>query len=258
VEFARELHDDRVLIQSLATLCDVCYFAGEPDRGLPLGQEAVERARQLGNDVLLAASLTSYLLAGDLIDPARSELLYAEAIACTERSGHQLINSFLHNNAGVHALRVGDVPAARAHLEQAGKAMEAIGATSHHVLVNLGWVLREEGDPDGARARFAAGLRLSRRNGERSGLAYSTVGLACVAADLGDPRQAAELHGVAQAFLDGTGEPWQDPEAGYRLDSVRQVRTCLGEEEFERAYAHGMTLSLDQALDLALGRIRSA
>ena len=258
VEFARQLHDDRVLIQSLATLCDVCYFAGEPDRGLPFGKEAVERARQLGDDVMLATSLAAYLLAGDVIDPARSERLYAEAIACTERSGHQLISSFLHNNASVHALRAGDTPAARAHLEQADKAMAAIGATSHHVLVNLGWVLRQEGDPDGARARFDAGLRLSRRDGERSGLAYCTLGLACVAADLGDPHQAAELHGVAQAFLDRTGEAWQDPEAGYRRDSLHQVRTCLGEEQCERAYAHGMTLGLGQALDLALGRSRSA
>jgi predicted ATPase/class 3 adenylate cyclase len=258
VEFARQLRDDRVLIRSLAALCDVYYFAGEPDRGRPLGQEAVERARQLGDDVLLAASLTAYLLASDLIDPARSELLFAEAIACTERSGHHLINSYLHNNASVHALRVGNLPAARAHLEHADKAMAAIGATSHHVLVNLGWVLRQEGDPDGARARFAAGLRLSRRSGERSGLAYSTLGLACVAADLGDPHQAAGLHGVAQALLDQIGEPWQDPEAGYRQDSLHQVRACLGEEQCERAYADGMTLSLDQALDLALGRARSA
>jgi predicted ATPase/class 3 adenylate cyclase len=258
VEFARQLDDDRVLIRSLATLCDVYYFAGEPGRGRPLGEEAVQRARQLGDDVLLAASLTAYLLASDLIDPARSERLFAEAIACTERSGHHLINSYLHNNASVHALRIGDVPAARTHLEQADKAMAAIGATSHHVLVNLGWVLRQEGDPDGARARFAAGLRLSRRNGEPSGLAYSTLGLACVAADLGDPRQAAELHGVAQALLDRTGEAWQDPEAGYRQDSLHQVRTSLGEEQHERACARGRTLSLDQALDLALGRARSA
>ena len=257
VEFARQLHDDRVLIQSLATLCDVYYFAGEPDRGLPLGQEAVERARQLGDDVLLAASLTAYLLVSDLIDPAGSERLYAEAIACTERSGHQLLNSFLHNNASVRALRAGDMPAARAHLEQADTAMAAIGATSHHVLVNLGWVLRQEGDSDGARARFDAGLRLSRRDGERSGLAYCTLGLACVAADLGDPHQAAELHGVAQAFLDRTGEAWQDPEAGYRQDSLHQVRTSVGEEQCERAYAHGTTLSLGQALDLALGRARA-
>jgi hypothetical protein len=36
------------------------------------------------------------------------------------------------------------------------------------------------------------------------------------------------------------------------------VRTTLGEEQFERAYAKGKMLSLDQALDLASGRTRPA
>ena len=73
-----------------------------------------------------------------------------------------------------------------------------------------------------------------------------------------DPQRAAELHGVAQAFLQRTGEQWQDPEARYRDDSLHQVRTSLGEEQAGRAYGKGMTLSLDQALDLALGRGHSA
>jgi hypothetical protein len=34
------------------------------------------------------------------------------------------------------------------------------------------------------------------------------------------------------------------------------VRAALGEEQFELLYARGMTLGLDQALDLALGRSR--
>jgi hypothetical protein len=63
---------------------------------------------------------------------------------------------------------------------------------------------------------------------------------------------------VAQVFLDRTGESWQEPEASYRQDSLRQVHTSLGSEQYERAYAQGMALSLDQALDLALGRARSA
>ena len=58
----------------------------------------------------------------------------------------------LHNNAGVHALRAGDIPAARAHLEQAAEADAGDRRATPHVPINLGWVLRQEGDPDGARA----------------------------------------------------------------------------------------------------------
>jgi hypothetical protein len=99
---------------------------------------------------------------------------------------------------------------------------------------------------------------LTRHNGERAALAYAALGLACVTADLADWGRAAELHGIAQALIERTGEPWQEPEVVYRLDSLGTVRTSLGEEQFERAYASGMALSLDQALDLALDTARNA
>ena len=125
VQAARQLDDERLLSQSLGVLCGAYVFAGEPETGRPFGQESVERARRLGDDVLLALSLLGYLLTTTRPGP-----LYAEAIACTERSGdhHQL---HLPPNAGEAALEAGDLPAARAHLgdEQLERAY-AQGMTS--------------------------------------------------------------------------------------------------------------------------------
>jgi predicted ATPase/class 3 adenylate cyclase/Tfp pilus assembly protein PilF len=249
VEVARQLGDDRLLISALASLCGAYYFAGEPERGLPPGQESVERARRLGDDVLLAVSLRGYL---QTVDPAQSGQLFTEAIACTERSGDHLTNSILHNNAGFHALSAGDVPAARAHLEAAAQADQAIGQEHVFVSLNLGLVLRAEGDPDRARSTFEAALRISRRNGDNIGMAYAILGLACLAGDAGDWDRAAALHGVAQALLDRTGVQWAELEARDRQDSLDQARAHVGDEQLERAYAQGMALSLKEAIDLAL------
>ena len=257
VAAARRLGDERLLIDSLAPLCGNYCLAGQPEKGLPLGQESLERARRLGDDVLLGGSLLMFLLSADLIGPARAERLYAEAIACTERSGDQLIAYLLRNNAGVHALRAGDLPAARSHLEHAARAARAIGEESSSVPVNLGWVLRQDGDPDSARPMFEAALRISRRNGDRPDMACACLGLACLAADRGDWPRAGMLHGVAQAFLGPTGEAWQNPEARYRRESLGQLHARLGNEQADRAYAEGMALSLDQALDLAIGTART-
>ena len=255
VTLARQLHTNRLLIESLAALSSFCFLVGEPERGLSPGQEAVERARQLGDDVLLGESLTPYLLYGDFIDPANAGSLLSEAIACTQRSGDHLFASFLTNNAGMLALRAGDVPAARAYVQQATQAMRAIGNEEDpHLSVNLGLILRQDNDPDAARSSFEAGLRMSRRSGDRFGIAYASLGLACLAADTGGWHRAAVLHGIAQAFLDRTGQPWQEPEARYRQDSLDQVRGHLGHEQFERAYASGMTLRSAEALDLAAGK----
>jgi predicted ATPase/class 3 adenylate cyclase len=257
VAAARRLGDERLLIDSLAPLCGNYCLAGQPDKGLPLGQESLERARRLGDDVLLGESLLMFLLSADLLGPARAEQLFAEAIACTERSGDQLIAYLLRNNAGVHALRAGDLPAARTHLEHAAQAAREIGEESSAVPVNLGWVLRQDGDPDGARPMFEAGLRIGRRNGDRPDMACACLGLACLAADRGGWYRAGMLHGVAQGLLDTTGEAWQDPEARYRRESLGQLRARLGDEQADRAYAEGMALSLDKALDLALRTART-
>jgi len=253
VAFARQQRDDQLLSDSLMILSSTYLFAGEPERGFPLAEESVQHARRLGDDVLLGGSLMVYLMFSERIGPARYEQLLAEAIACTERSGDLFAACLLHNNAGSHALRAGHIPAARAHLEQAAQATQEIGLTSHFVSTNLAWVLREEGDLPGAQSRFEKALRVSRRNGDRSGLAYASLGLACLTADAGDWYRAGQLHGIAQVFLGRTGESWQEPDARYRHDSLHKVRSALGEEQSERAYTHGKALSLDQALDLALG-----
>jgi len=256
VEVARGLGDDRLLITALAELCSTHFFAGEPDMGLPFGQESVQRARPLGDDVLLAASLLLYLQA---VGPAaQSGQLFGEAIACTERSGDHLTNSWLHNDAGYVALAAGDIPAARAHLDASAHAGQQIGFENTAVPENLGLVLRAEGDPDGARSAFGASLRISRRNGDNSGMAYAILGLACLAGDAGDWERAAVLHGAAQVLGDRAGSGWQEIEARIRRDSVAQVRAHLGDERLERAYAQGMALSLEKALDLALGKAGSA
>ena len=259
VTLARQLDTSRLLIESLAALSSFCFLAGEPERGLSSGQEAVERARQLGDDVLLGESLTAYLLCGDFTDLAHAGPLLSEALACTQRSGDHLYASFLTNNAAMLALRAGDIPAARAYLQQAAQALRAIGNEEDpHLSVNLGLILRQDNDLDAARSSFEAGLRMSRRNGDRFGIAYASLGLACLAADTGGWHRAAVLHGIAQAFLDRTGQPWQEPEARYRQDSLDQVRGRLGHEQFERAYASGMTLRSAEALDLAAGKSRPA
>jgi hypothetical protein len=130
--------------------------------------------------------------------------------------------------------------------------MPVISEKSHHVQVNLGWVARLENDPADAASRFRAGLWQSRRTGERMGLAYASLGLACTAADLGDWQRAAELHGVAQSFLDRLTEPWQDLENGYRRDSMAKARAVLGGDEFDRAYSRGSGLSFDDAFSVAM------
>ncbi len=104
---------------------------------------------------------------------------------------------------------------------------------------------------------FETALQMGRRKGDRVGLAYASLGLACLAADLRDWQQASELHSAAQAFLNQGGLPWQQLEERYRQQSLGEVRSHLGDEQFDRTFARATALSYDDALDLALGKLRT-
>jgi predicted ATPase/class 3 adenylate cyclase len=252
VEIARSLRDERLLVRSLGMRAAVYYFAGQSEVGLPYGQEALDRARELGDDVLLGESLLLHLLCRQALDPTSTAALYAEGLACTRRSGDRFVRFMLRNNAGCMALDLSDVAAARAHLDQARQIAREIGCDTHHVDLNLGWVHREEGDSQAAASLFRAALRAARRHGDRSGTAYALLGFACTVVDQSDWRRGALLLGHAQALRDSTGTPWLSPEVRYCQVSVDRARAQLGDEEFERAYAEGRDQPPEEALDLAL------
>jgi predicted ATPase/class 3 adenylate cyclase/DNA-binding CsgD family transcriptional regulator len=253
VELARQLGDDRLLTDALSMLSAVYYFAGEPDHGLPLAWEALDHARQLDDHDLLDWSFLICSLYSDFIESAQFEQLVAEAIACTERSGNYFLSSYVHNNAAVQALTAGDLPAARVHLNQAAQGAKTVGHENPTVALNFGWVLREEGDLQGAWSSFESGFRICRKTGEQSTIAYVSLGLACLAADLRDWHRAAMLHGVAQAYLDRSGGEWEGLEGRYRQDSLAQVRAEAGDDLFCQAYATGIELSDDERLQLTFG-----
>jgi hypothetical protein len=72
----------------------------------------------------------------------------------------------------------------------------------------------------------------------------------------GDWHRAGELHGAAQALLERTGRRREEPEACYRQESLAKVRAQLGHEQFDRVYAQGSTLNLEEAIDV-IWRARS-
>jgi hypothetical protein len=126
-----------------------------------------------------------------------------------------------------------------------------IGMADWQVKDQLGFTLLIEGDPEGALSMYQEGLRISRRNGDRFGLAYSSLGLACALAELTQWRWAAELHGAADAFRDQTGQPWLSWYGPYQQSNIDKVRTHLGDREFEHVYARARALSFDDAVRLA-------
>lgn len=252
IQLARQLDDEVLLTWSEMLLATTWWFGGERERGDSMLQDCLERARRFDDDDLLCECMLLSIIASQQLDPARTEALYAEGLAYIERRGDLLFAHDLHHHVAVDAVQDGDLVAARAHLEQAAQAGLVIGAARHYVNIAVGFLLREEGHGGSARSMLEDSLRLARRAGDRFHIAFAYLGLAFLAGDTGESQRAAELHGVAQAFVDQLGIPWVRFER-LRQASIDAIRASLGENEFRHAYEKGRALSFDAAFDLALG-----
>ena len=252
VQIGRELDDAPLLVSALRVLAYTYWFGGEPEPGYALAIESVERARALGDDVLLGESLIVCLACTRTVDPPATDAVLREALTCLQRTNDLFMSAVLRNNASVDALHAGDISAAREHLERAADAYEAMGVASFNLRGNLGMVLREEGSLDAARELVEDGLRMSRRAGDRYGLGYSILCLALIAGDENEWGRAAELHGAAQSLLDQIGQPWLVLYyAAVRETSVDAARAALGDNLFQRLYDRGYRLTSDEAIRLA-------
>jgi hypothetical protein len=88
--------------------------------------------------------------------------------------------------------------------------------------------------------------------------------LACCATKAGDYLRAAQLTGAYDALHADVVETatnaygWTPFRERTRDDNRARLRQALGAGEFERAYSAGSALSYEEAVDVALGRIRSS
>jgi hypothetical protein len=87
--------------------------------------------------------------------------------------------------------------------------------------------------------------------------------LACCATGLGNYPLAAKLTGALDAWAGHINDlvpdkayKWSPLEQKMQDDNRERLHRALGEAEFERVYIEGSGLSVDEAADLALGRIR--
>ncbi len=254
LEIAREVGAPEPMIEALHACCAMAAFSGDNATGLELGKEGVRRARQFGNDTLLALVLSMCLLCTYYVEPERSGELFSEAVALVRSGRDWYLTSILYNNAANTALIRDDIPAARAHLEEARRAEREAGLEVGHHRINFGWVLREQGDRDAAQALFEVSLREGRRGGDPQVVAFSVLALACLAGDRERWHDATVLHGMAEALFEQIARPVLEPEARYRSQSIERVANHLG-KEFGSVFAEGKGRGPAEALDVALGKV---
>jgi predicted ATPase/DNA-binding XRE family transcriptional regulator len=223
-------------------------------------------ARQLIEDAILLAreqddKLAMVLALGLLLHLARSQGNYAEArrvldkvlVLSRELGLKGLIAGQLHT-LGFMALAEGDYRRARELCEESLRMAREIGDA-----FNTGWALRNlallahyEQDDIEAIAVYRECLAMFRTVGQPLGIAMTLLGLVQSMGTHWPPETAAQLLSAATARSQEVAEAQMDQFDRRIFDQlIADTHARLGDAAFERAWAAGQALSLEQVTALA-------
>ncbi len=251
----RELGDKWGLAFSLGHLGVVARLRGDYEKARALHEESLALRRQLGDRRNIATALNSLgVVARHLGDYRHAETLLEESLDLFRELGDKPSIAATLCNLGFVEYHRGDDGRAAALLqeslvlfrEQEDKLNSAVA------LCNLGFVAFHQGDYNRAAALHRESLGMYLELGNESGIADCLAGQARVAAAREQAELAARLLGAAEALRKAKGMPLPPSDrADYERD-VAATRAHLSADAFAASWAHGQTMSLEEAIREAM------
>lgn len=252
---ARAAGDDHLVADVLDVRAFVLLRRGRQAAALPLIELGLGLARRLEDPHLTARLLAVRAYAVDVGgDHAGAVRDAAESLRLYRQVGDLRQVGTMAGNLGYAELSMGDLDTARSHLLEALDIARAL--TDHYGVVyetyNLGLAEYLGGSRSAAEAMFAESLDLARRARMKASTAYALIGLAMVGSKA-EMSRSARLHGAADEILSVLGESVEPLEGGLRDLDCQRLRSAMGTEAFDAAYAAGRSMGAEEIIALALG-----
>jgi predicted ATPase/class 3 adenylate cyclase len=148
----------------------------------------------------------------------------------------------------------GNHQAARPYFEEGLKAFQKLRHKNFENVMRseLGHITRLSGDLTQAREIYQQTIKRWQDLGHRSAIANQLESFAFISIAEEEPQLAAKLFGAAEALREKIGSPMAKYEEGEYNQSVTQLRAMLQEAEFNALWAEGRSMTMEQAIQLAL------
>jgi tetratricopeptide (TPR) repeat protein len=238
----------------------MAYMQGDYEAVARYSAELLELSREVEDALCAAYGWCGLgLVAMDRKDFGGATSCFEEALALVRSAGEEGVAPVVRIWLGTVALIQGDhdraVPMFEEGLAQARKRGDRLG--TYNALYNLAQVALSRGDHALATRMLEEGVALSEQIGDQANLSYFLEGLAVVAGMEGDAEHPARLLGAAERLLEEAGTSvynYYKPDRSLYDRTTASVRSRLGEEGFEEAWAEGRAMTFEQAVEYALGR----
>jgi predicted ATPase/class 3 adenylate cyclase len=236
--------------KGLTGAAGIAYWQNDYGAAQAWYAEAEEIIRGLDDPVWLADALyNSGTVAGLMEDMATVTAKLDEGLAIGRRERDDGIISTFLGAMGYMAFMGDDLVRARELLDETLAAAERGGerrpiAMGHHM---VGQVARLEGRFDDAAEHYRQALRFGHELGDAASLTEPLQGLAAVAIATGETERGVRLLGANDAIRErlGGGPP---PEWLRLGDPLAEARLQLEQEAYDRAWAAGQSMTVDDAV----------
>jgi predicted ATPase/DNA-binding XRE family transcriptional regulator len=255
LDIKRALGDRWGIASTLGNLGALLQDQGEYAAAQRLHEESLAIRRELGDQGGVALALynrgLALLLQGEL-DAA--EACYAECLGLYETLGDRLGIANVLNNMGEVARARDDLAEARRLYEESLELSRGLGdlAGAANALGNLGSVLHRMGRSREAAMLLRQSLRQRHAANDQRGIAECLAGLAGLANSRGAPERAARLFGAMHRLLERTGIQLHPTDRREHDRYAAAARGALDPQAWERAFAAGRALTLEEAVAEAL------
>jgi tetratricopeptide (TPR) repeat protein len=203
-----------------------------------------------GIAVLEAELALLYIRTGDLDASNRHS---GRALRLARQNGLTQLEGAIRYGQFIPMTLTGQYDRALRYLDHGCRIFETLGHADGLVFGEWGrgWTYEEQGDYPTATEHFRRSLELGRDDASALYLSFPLEGMAAVHHRKGDDATAAAVFGASDAIRSGARSRRPAYLPGARLIPV--IKDRLGDEAWTRAHERGLTLSIDEAVDLALG-----
>jgi predicted ATPase/class 3 adenylate cyclase len=255
---SRATGDKRILGYSLEMYYTATGFIHAPDRdaavleGFHIFTEEIEDSFGLGMAYMMMARL-----AAEKGNESEKEMYFEKLMEKMRDTPGSYQAAMFHLGMGMDESGHGNYEAAKRIFEEGRKIFKRIGSLNFQLVMQseIGHVERHTGNLSQAKMIYLETIKGWQLVGNRAAIAHQLecFGLLAIADE--EPQRAVKLFGAAEALREKAQSPMADYERVEYDQSVAQLRSMLPEVEFNALWTEGKSMTMEQAIQLALGTI---
>jgi class 3 adenylate cyclase/tetratricopeptide (TPR) repeat protein len=250
----RKMGDKGSISDSLNNLGLLALAQGDYAAAQALLEESLTLDREMGDKLGVANSLLNVgRVAMAQGDTTAARAMFEEGLSLYCEMGHKTGIATSLGILGDVAYLQGEYATAAALQEECLVLCKEMNdkQSMAYALLSLGLVGLAENTPD-ARERILQSLRLRQESGEQLRQTSSLVGMAGLALQQGNARQAAQWLGAVESGLQALNAVLEPAMIHIHAQTLAAVKEKLGGPAFRSAWQEGSKWSLDQAVQRAL------